>query len=79
MASDDRYYDDSARMEYRSMKEHFIFEYFKFQFVHDFMKDEEIYLLLDTGIKWMIPKDMEKSTSESSREIFTKPAAGFSH
>ena len=76
MASDDRYYDDFREDGIPINEGTFYIEYFKFQFVHDFMKDEEIYLLLDTGIQWMIPKDMEKSTSESSREIFTKPAAG---
>lgn len=58
MASDDRYYDDFREDGIPINEGTFYIEGFKFQFVHDFMKDAEVYLLLDTGTRWMIPKNM---------------------
>ncbi len=56
-ASDDRYYDDFREDGIPINEGTFYIEGFKFQFVHDFMKDAEVYLLFDTGLRWMIPKD----------------------
>lgn len=56
-ASDDRYYDDFREDGIPINEGTFYIEGFKFQFVHDFLKDAEIYLLFDTGLRWMIPKD----------------------
>lgn len=75
-ASDDRYYDDFRKDGIPINEGTFYIEDFKFRFVHDFMKDEEIYLFFDRGVGWMILKNREKSTSEPSREPFAKPAAG---